>query len=157
MSLRSRCAQAVVNKALEGVTKRAGIHYSQRLALRWVGIDQHMIKGQPPYADCSAYCSWLMWRARLVVRGSAGLDIVNGEKWQAGYTGTMLNHGHRHRFGPSMWNPGRTLVFYGKPTVEHVAVYVGNGKVVSHGSEAGPLLLPWNYRSDFNQARSYGL
>jgi cell wall-associated NlpC family hydrolase len=48
-------------------------------------------------------------------------------------------------------------VFYGNQgagIAEHVAVYVGNGMVISHGSEAGPFLLRWDYRP-VNEVRRY--
>ena len=159
MSLRSRCASEVVKAALEGVRERADIHYSQMLALRWSGIDRKLLKTQPPYADCSAYATWLMWRARVKVRGNAGADIVNGQSWTAGYTGTQIQHGRKHRSTTSsrLYKAGRTLVFYGEgAAISHVAIYVGNGMVVSHGSEAGPLLLPFNYRK-VREARAYPL
>lgn len=157
MSLRDKCAAEVVAAAMSGVKKRDTIHYSQGLVLRWTGISKHLTNSQPPYADCSSYTTWLFWRARTKIRGSAGLDIVNGQGWTEGYTGTQTNHGHRHRFGVRAYKPGRTLCFYGEgASVTHVAVYVGNGMVVSHGSEAGPLYLPYNYRR-VREARSYGL
>jgi cell wall-associated NlpC family hydrolase len=142
--------------ALEGVNQRAHIHYTQAAA-RWQGIARGL-RGpahQPDYADCSAYTTWCFWTARVVLRGRAGTDIVNGTAWKSGYTGTQIQHGRLHHHGVGAWYAGRTLVFYGRPTVEHVALYVGNGKVVSHGTEAGPLYLDWDYRPDFSQARAY--
>lgn len=155
---RQRCAAEVVAAAMEGVRDRADIHYSQGLVLRWSGIAGKLLNRQPSYADCSSYTTWLMWRARKKVRGSAGVDIVNGQDWTEGYTGTQTNHGHRHRFGVRAYKAGRTLVFYNNDQgqIGHVAVYVGHGMVVSHGSEAGPLYLTYNYRP-VAQARSYGL
>ena len=45
------------------------------------------------------------------------------------------------------------LVFYGDP-ISHVAIYVGNGQVVSHGHD--PVQLESiDYRSDRAQIRSY--
>jgi cell wall-associated NlpC family hydrolase len=52
------------------------------------------------------------------------------------------------------------LVFYAKSgsTPSHVAIVVGRREgrpmVVSHGSESGPLYLPWDYRRVV-QARRY--
>jgi cell wall-associated NlpC family hydrolase len=47
-------------------------------------------------------------------------------------------------------------VFYAgsNGVINHVAIYVGNGKVVSFGSEPGPLLLNVNYRT-VAQTRRY--
>ncbi len=63
-----------------------------------------------------------------------------------GYTGTLIQHGQSIN---SLAMKVGDLVFYGwdyyrNPT--HVAVYIGDGRVVSHGSEPGPMVLPWNYR-----------
>ena len=150
----AQVAKIVVATAMQGVSKRAGIHYTQS-ASRWSGISRH-IKGpsQPPYCDCSSYTTWLIWQARVRCRKTAGTDVVNGANWNYGNTATQITKGIRHRLGVGHWYAGRTLVFYGHP-VSHVAVYVGGGRVVSHGQESGPLYLPWNYRSDFNHARAY--
>jgi cell wall-associated NlpC family hydrolase len=67
-------------------------------------------------------------------------DVVNGANWNYGYTGTQLNHGKPVR----KWAHKRVgdLIHYRG----HVAIYIGGGLVVSHGSEAGPLICRWNYR-----------
>jgi cell wall-associated NlpC family hydrolase len=156
MSTTARVAAHARAVALQGVAQAAKIHYTQNAVLRWDGINHHHTgRNQPDYADCSAYATWVEWWSRIYIRGRAGLDVMNDQDWRSGWTGTLLQHGKRHRAGMTYWYPGRTLVFYGKPTVEHVAIYVGGGKVVSHGNEAGPLLLPVGYRSDMNQARAY--
>lgn len=147
-------AKVTIATAMEGVRRRQSIHYTQS-GLRWSGIARR-IRGpnQPPYADCSAYTTWLAWQSRLRMRGKPGTDVINNANWNYGNTATQIQNGRRHRRGVSGWYPGRTLVFYGHP-VEHVAIYVGGGRVVSHGMEAGPFYLVWNYRSDFNHARAY--
>lgn len=43
--------------------------------------------------------------------------------------------------------------YLGRPT--HVAGYVGGGKIISHGSAIGPLLLDIDYRSDLWGMRTY--
>lgn len=125
------------------------IHYTQG-SLRWQGLNHHLrvAKGQyPNYADCSAMQSWLLWNALThALKDLTIADVVNGAGWHAGYTGTMVTHGHAIE-RPTQ--PG-DQVFYGSSCrwpYGHVAGYVGNGRVVSHGSEAGPFLLPWNYRT----------
>jgi cell wall-associated NlpC family hydrolase len=79
-------------------------------------------------------------------------DHVNGAGWRAGYTGTLLQHGKLVRYRKAIGD----LVIYGNgPPGKHVAIYVGHGMVISHGSEAGPFHLPWNYRRDVMQTRRY--
>lgn len=147
--------------ALLGPKHTAEMHYTQ-LAARWSGINQRKLseKGQfPQFADCSAFVTWCLWNA-LAVKFHQG-DIVNGEKWQAGYTGTMLDHGEPVRqLANVRW---ADAVIYGVPgsTGEHTAIvtHVEKGgrniKVVSNGSEAGPFWLPYNYRSDIMSIRRY--
>jgi cell wall-associated NlpC family hydrolase len=141
--------QQVVAASFVGYKNRYSIHYTQS-ALRWQGIDQ---KRRPPrfpnYADCSSYTTWCYW-----LYFGNGTDFINGQYWDAGYTGTQIAHG---RFvSRAAAKPG-DMVFYGDSfwNIHHVALYVGNGMVVSHGSEAGPLYLPIDYRSDRQQIRSY--
>lgn len=122
---------------------RGSVHYTQGAA-RWQGISRRRRgrKGQyPNYADCSSLATWCYWDA-VIDYGCR--DFVNGAGWQAGFTGTMVRHGKRI---PRPRNVG-DLVFYGGSLSlpSHVAIYVGRGLVVSHGSERGPLLVPWNYR-----------
>jgi hypothetical protein len=96
--------------------------------------------------DCSsAYtgCCWI-----------AGIPDPNGRGYDGyGFTGTMIRNGRR----VDTPQPA-DAVFYGRdrngnPT--HVAMYVGGGKVISHGSSAGPLLLDIRYRHDQHSIRRY--
>lgn len=148
---RAQARQRVKKAALHVASQRAGIHYTQG-ARRWDFIRGRCAPWQrASYADCSALSSWLLWTgtARVWPRMR---DFVNGAGWRAGYTGTMIQHGVRI--------PRPTLigdcVFYGgtRGVPAHVALYIGNGLVVSHGSEAGPMILRWNYRP-VNQTRRY--
>jgi len=70
-----------------------------------------------------------------------------------GYTGTQIQNGRRLS-SVTLARPG-DLVFYGRYGITHVAIYVGNGRVVSHGSESGPLLVSMYYRSDLQYVRTY--
>jgi hypothetical protein len=134
----------------------AAIHYTQGPE-RWEGIARGLRawRGQyPTEADCSAMATWWLWQGL----GHFHLpDIVNGEDWRAGYTGTMLQHGRsvldRGRRG---WHVG-DLVLYGSGWPgEHVAMFVDRGRyVMSHGSEAAPFLLPYDYRGDVLDVRRY--
>lgn len=140
-----------------GVKVAPEIHYSQA-ANRWYGIANkcNPFKGEyPHYADCSAYTTWVLW-AVLVHHFGFHADIVNGANWDGGYTGTQIRHGKQIKLKVN-WRVG-DLIFYGDQgggVPEHVAMYVGAGMVVSHGSEAAPFHLPWNYRTDLNQVRRY--
>ena len=83
-----------VEAAHLGYNHAPEIHYSQDMVKRWYPISQHCdaSKGQyADYADCSAYVTWCIWNALYLPHGIE--DIVNGQQWQAGYTGTMLEHG----------------------------------------------------------------
>lgn len=136
--------------ALRAARYRWVIHYTQR-GRRWDFIRGRCAPWQHAYyADCSALATWLHWTA--VARVYRLGDFVNGAGWQAGYTGTMVQHGVRIS-RPRLVGD---CVFYGgtRSVPGHVAVYIGNGLVVSHGSEAGPMLVPWAYRP-VNQVRRY--
>jgi cell wall-associated NlpC family hydrolase len=133
------------------------VHYTQG-SLRWSAINQHKhIGGRvlPFYGDCSSTVTWLYWASILKVMGRTGADILNGARWTAGYTGTLAQHGKRVSGVPGTRRVG-DLVLYGRaPTFEHVAILVAPDTVFSHGSEAGPFLLPVHYRPDVGQFRRY--
>lgn len=125
------------------------VHYTQD-ARRWEGIEKglHASRGQfPHYADCSAFYTWCLWQTL-----GDGPDVVNGADWKGGYTGTLLTHGR-----PVGEGHVGAAVLYGRrgTTGEHVAYNLGNGTVISHGSEGGPYLLPMRYRSDLMAIRAY--
>lgn len=156
-SHRSDARKRAVKAALVGYSHKSAIHYTQS-AKRWEGIKdtRYSAKGQyPNYADCSAFVTWCIWNGLYVpykVR-----DTVNGQAWKAGYTGTMLSHGKRVIHIANVLTAD--AVIYGGGNGEHTAIVVekrnGIPFVVSHGSEAGPFLLPYNYRSDVNCFRRY--
>jgi hypothetical protein len=141
----------IVRAAWLSYNHRGSIHYTQGGG-RWQGIGygRRGKRGQfPNYCDCSSHSTWLLWDA---THDRHLRDFVNGASWRAGYTGTQTRHGVRIR-RPSLVGD---LVFYGGSywVPGHVATYVGRGRVVSHGSEAGPLIVPWNYRP-VQQVRRY--
>jgi hypothetical protein len=89
-------------------------------------------------------------------------DVVNGANWEAGYTGTLINHGMRvQSLGNVRW--GDAVIYGTSPSnTEHVAMITHTGdnkdkviRVISNGSEAGPFWLPYNYRSDIVEIRRY--
>lgn len=137
-----------------GLRHAEAIHYTQG-AKRWSGINNHEVASHGEYAayyDCSSFATWCLWNGLFVPYGVR--DVVNGEGWRAGYTGTMLDHGKRvvHEYNIKIGD----LALYGSgPPGEHVAICIGGGKVISHGSEGGPYLLPLHYRSDLYQIRRY--
>lgn len=133
----------------------ASVHYTQGPE-RWQGIDQHLRIANRQcitYGDCSSTATWLLWNGLTHVHPTIK-DVVNGANWRAGYTGTMASHGKLVRHDSSI--KVGDLVLYGpRPTFEHVAVAIGGGRVLSHGGEAGPFILPIDYRSDRGEVRRY--
>ncbi|HEY7196075.1 MAG TPA: peptidoglycan-binding protein [Gaiellaceae bacterium] len=136
--------QRIVATAFVGYSNSAALHYTQDTR-RMEGV---RTKVRPPkfpaWEDCSSFATWCYWAAGAPDPNGLGF---NGQ----GYTGTQVANGK----ATNNPRPG-DLVFYGGGAVPgHVAVYVGNGRVVSHGSEKGPYLLGIDYRSDRSQVRSY--
>jgi hypothetical protein len=155
---RAKARAMVLQAAYLGLSRAPSLHYTQG-SRRWEGIDEDMRawRGEcPNYADCSAFATWCLWQGlwHFGVR-----DVVNGQNWTAGYTGTMLAHGKVVKFEQDYLVGDCAL--YGVPgtTGEHTAVFVGfKGSmpyVISHGSEAGPFLLPMHYRTDVICVRRY--
>lgn len=148
---RRRARKRLVAAAYTMLRNSSQMQYSQG-SNRWSGINRHLrsYKGQvPPTSDCSSSSTWAVWDATLRYKPR---DFVNGTGWRSGYTGTMQQHGRRVT-GRKL--PG-DLVFYGDQgggVAEHVAIYVGKGLVVSHGSP-GAHLLAWDYRP-VNEVRRY--
>lgn len=144
-----------VHAAVLALAHAPSIHYTQE-ASRWEGIadTRYAARGEyPTHIDCSAFVTWCLWNGLFVpfrVR-----DTVNGQNWRAGYTGTMLTHGKPVQHPENMVRGDAVL--YGTPHTsgKHTALYIGGGLVISHGSEAGPFKLRWNYRSDVMGIRRY--
>jgi hypothetical protein len=129
------------------------VHYTQG-PRRWDGIRLVLkaFRGQyPNYADCSAFATWAVWNglSHYNVR-----DAMNGADWRAGYTGTMLQHGKRVTGRLAI---GDCVIYGNGWPGEHTAIVVDPARrlVISHGSEAGPFLLPITYRRDVMQVRRY--
>ena len=140
-----------VRSAMLAYKHRDEIRYTQK-GPRWSGITRRRraYKNEYPLdADCSSFVTWCLWDA--LGGAKAGTDIVNGAGWAAGYTGTQCSHGRVVK------QPDRgDLVFYrgANGVINHVAIYVGHGKVVSHGAPPGPQILAANYRP-IAEIRSY--
>lgn len=140
----------VTQAALLGHRHAAAIHYTQS-SERWEGIDSHRIAAAGQYArhfDCSSFATWCLWNGLHLPFGVP--DVVNGLSWSAGFTGTMAAHGRRVDHVANA-RRGDCVLYGAGPNYEHTAVIVGRKRgellVVSHGSEPGPFLLPYDYRT----------
>jgi NlpC/P60 family len=112
---------------------------------RWDGIrrNRKAWRGEfPRFQDCSSFATWCLWNGldHFGIR-----DVVNGQSWQAGFTGTMTSHGQRVTRNRLMRGD---LLFYANAqrVINHVTIYIGGGMVISHGSEPGPRKLNMDYR-----------
>jgi len=138
------------------VRKRDYCHYTQD-ARRWQGIDRKLTitRGEvPAYSDCSSSSTWILWDA--IARTYGVRDLVNGEDWKRGYTGTQITRGKLVRHDKNI--KVGDLVFYGDQgggVPKHVAIALGGGKVFSQGSEGGPYILNIDYRPDRVAVRRY--
>lgn len=122
------------------------IHYTQG-PLRWEGIDRKLriAHGEvPTHGDCSSTHTFLVWNGLTHVHPGIA-DILNGERWRAGFTGTIAHHGKQVVHLANL-KVGDSVLYGDGPNFEHVATAIGGGRVFSHGGEAGPFLLPANYR-----------
>lgn len=129
------------------------INYTQG-PQRWEGInDKRYVRDEeyPSWGDCSSTATWLYWNALFAHLGMG--DVVNGEGWKAGFTGTMLQHGRA--VSSSEVQVGDAVIYGSAAPGEHVTVCIGGGMVVSHGGPDGPLKLPLRYRSDVLSIRRY--
>lgn len=140
----SNVRQRIVAAANVGYEHREAVHYTQSVQ-RMEGVRERIRPPRyPRREDCSSFATWCYWAASAPDPNGLG---YNG----FGYTGTQIQCGAVTREP----RPG-DLVFYGRGSIpSHVAVYVGNGRVISHGSEAGPYLLALDYRRDRHHVRTY--
>src|SRR5262245_48282158 len=143
---RIRCRDRVVQAARLAAAHEPEIHYTQG-SKRWQGIRQerNAAFGEfPNFADCSSFVTWCLWNG-LFLRYGLG-DNVNDLDWKAGFTGTLIEQGRR------VLEPSRALrgdlVFYDDPRHVTIIVSRANGKprVISHGSEIGPVNREFDYR-----------
>lgn len=145
--LRQGVRKRIVDTAVYGALRNANIHYTQGPS-RMYGVRNRIKPPQVPlYEDCSSFVTWCYW-----VGG--GPDPNNLHYNGQGYTGTQIDHG-RKVVTPSPAD----LAFYGwgfNGAPKHVALYIGSGRIVSHGSDSGPQIRSSiHYRSDFRECRSY--
>lgn len=101
-------------------------------ALQFVG-GRYAYGGSDPHTgvDCSGFTSYIM-------RNAAGLKISRSSGGQASQGKAV---------SADQMRPG-DLIFYGKGrSINHVAMYIGNGKVVHSSTySTGIKTSPWNYR-----------
>jgi cell wall-associated NlpC family hydrolase len=128
--------------AYTGYLHRGHMTYTEGPS-RWSGIAGHHRAYRheyPPFADCSAFVTWCLWDA---TRAERTWDFVNGANWSGGYTGTMTQHGIDVSWGSLLM---ADAVFYGGSwsVPAHVAIYIGHGRVISHGMQGDPRVYPVN-------------
>jgi hypothetical protein len=103
------------------------------------------------YEDCSSSVTGLYWLA--------GLPDPNGRGYDGyGYTGTLAAHGNivwRLGLPLSLLRPGDLIFYGGGFPHHHVTMYLGNGRVFSHGTNTAPFNLPVLYRADAVNAHRY--
>jgi cell wall-associated NlpC family hydrolase len=141
-----RWRAAIVANAKWGVLNKDAIHYSQSGA-RMAAV--HEPRHLPLYTDCSAFItlcySW------------AGAPDPNGLRYNGyGFTGTMLWN-CRH-IQPTQAKPGDIIVFGNYPGT-HAVVIVGNAGFinplcVSHGQEAGPILVELTVEKQYHAGQT---
>jgi len=143
----ARQRRAVRDKAFkaayQGYLDRGHTVYTEGFR-RWSGIeeDRRAYKHESPlHADCSAFVTWCLWDATRAERLG---DFVNGLHWGGGYTGTMTQHGQDIGSYKSLLTAD--AVFYGGSweVPAHVAIYIGDGKVISHGMQGDPRIYNLN-------------
>lgn len=127
-------------------------YYTQGAA-RWQGVQviygKVKVQKTIPYlrsGDCSAgYTRWVLWGLQQHL-GRVPHDVVNGASWRAGYTGTIAAVCKRVS-DPQI---GDAILYGPGPTYEHVTGVVDVNKrlCASHGGDNGPVIEPWDYRSD---------
>lgn len=130
-SKEERMRDGIVAYALWGYNNRGQIGYAEYRPMAFMAALYQL----PVSEDCSTLTT--------KEYKSGGAPDPNGLDYDgAGNTETQRAHG---RLVPSIAQakPG-DLIHYDDP--QHVAVYVGHGRVISHGSQIGPLLLPYDYR-----------
>lgn len=151
---REQVRRILLNGASLLLRNSANVHYTQDLRLRWEGISNglRISRGDyPHHGDCSSTLTWLYWNALYTHLGMS--DVVNGQEWRGGYTGTMLQHG-RH-IEESDLQVGDSVIYGNAPSGTHVAMSIGSGMVFSHGGEGGPYKLRVRYRNDVLGIRRY--
>lgn len=120
----------IVAVAHNGVAHQPDIHYAE---VRPIPVQAAGVLHRLPFTtDCSGY-------AITCYRAAAALDPSGNSYNGQGFTGSFLDHGQQ----VTEPRPG-DIVVYGPKPGHHAAIVVQGGidpLTVSHGSEAGPLLI----------------
>lgn len=137
---------AILRAAHVAYENRAHATYTEGPA-RWDGIANHRrsILGEYPHdADCSSFATWCYWDGIQFLIRLLGLgDILNGANWQAGYTGTLTEHGQAIEYGHTV--PGDICLYGGTVWVpQHATMTIGGGRCISMGHPGDPGIYPIN-------------
>ena len=115
---------------------RDEIHYTQDLGLRMDGVRRQLKPPQfPVQEDCSSFVTWCYF--------AADAPDPNGNDYNLnGFTGDQAPRGTEVTTARLA-----DLVFYGpsRGEINHVNLYVGGGKIIGHGGEAGPKVFNIDY------------
>lgn len=154
------------------IAHRAWVNYSQvhrmdivKQQLTMPRLIYRFNRGWYISEDCSSSVTGLYW---LAAGGSqttphpTGLPDPNGYTNPPfpgyGYTGTQSSSGRVvWHIGQSLGllRPGDVIFYGGGWPHHHEAMYLGNGRVFSHGTNTGPYNLPVLYRADAVGAHRY--
>jgi peptidoglycan hydrolase-like protein with peptidoglycan-binding domain len=136
--------------AINAYNRRAVWHYTQGPARMWIvrhhiRTVQALAAAAAIYEDCSSTVTGVYYLAELEDPNNLG---YNGQ----GFTGTLAAHGI---LIPSAGAPIGAYHLYGHGYPwKHTTLRVTTaGRVLSMGTEAGPLLLDAHYRTDLYQTR----
>lgn len=137
-----RMRSAIVDAAIYSIVKRDSISYAQIRPM----TDMAPPPNVPNTMDCSWHATWCY--------KSAGAPDPNGRGYDGqGWTGTLYPRGKAISVVQLQLGD---LVFYGwkNGAPSHVATFIGNGYVASHGQQSGPSKVPVLYRT-VTGCRSY--
>lgn len=102
----------------------------------------------PVSLDCS---QWFRWMYRLAhAHDPAGLHYATSH----GYTGDLLNY--MVEIPSSKLQIGDAVIYVPPSTGHHVAMYKGNGQLISHGQEKGPFVISMVAEHKAQEAMGHG-
>jgi hypothetical protein len=138
----------IVAAARWGITNTAAIHYSMGADRDdWLARLPKQLKQLPLTTDCSGFFTWC-YRV-------AGAPDPNGLGYKAlGFTGTLMGHGRQ--ISRLEVKPGDAVIWGAYPGV-HVAMALARGGdvLMSHGQEAGPLLISFDSENAYHLSHGH--